>query len=284
MNIARPIALLGLVVSVGCTREDAPPPGAEQCDEEGDEKLVVIQRLSFVRQEDGVSDGFDLDGENSSLGSATGCGIADFATADGSPGVDNAFAYLLPALELTEAAAVEGLIQATIDSGELLIALELGELDDPLDDACVDVWVGRAGGSPLRGTDGRLLSGQTFDRDTESPSFVISDAALSGGQFEIPAEIRLPVTIFDVSLDFTLIGGRIRGTVLPDGTITGLFAGGLDIAYLLQITLEENVDNDLYGVLAALLGSWSDLAPGEDGLCQQISMTFAFDAVPAFWF
>lgn len=243
-----------------------------------------MQRLTFVRQEEGLSEGFDLDGETSALGGASGCGIADLSTAAGESGIDNAFSYLLPALELTEAAAVEGLIQATIDSGDLLIALELSELDDPVDDACIDVWVGRAAGVPLRGTDGRLLSGQTFDRDTVAPSVLIEQTDLVESVFEASVEMRIPVSIFGVSLDFTLRNGRLRGQVQPDGTITGLFAGGVEVDYLLQIALEENVDPALHDTLAALLGLWSDLAPGDDGQCTQVSITFAYEAVPAFWY
>jgi hypothetical protein len=273
-----------LVLLWACSGPEETGPVVDQCDDVGEERLLVIQRLTFVRQEAGISDGFDLDGVTSPLGGPTGCGIADLSAPDGAVGVDNAFSYLLPALELTEAAAVEGLIQSTIDSGELLIALELSELDDPQQDECVDMWVGRAAGVPLRGTDGRLLSGQTFDPDADAPSIELPDVILQDGTFEMPVEMLIPVTIFDVSLDFALRDGRLRGQLLPDGTVVGLFAGGVEVGYLLQIALEENVDAGLHDVLSALLGTWSDLAPGEDGQCTQISMTFAFEAVPAFWF
>lgn len=280
----RRMLIVSLLCAQACEGDEAPAPSVDLCDDKGDSKLVVIQKLTFVRQEAGLSEGFDLDGDVSAMGGATGCGVADLSSPGGETGIDNAFSFLLPALELTEAAAVEGLIQATIDSGDLLIAAELGELDDPVDDDCVDLWVGRASGVPLRGTDGRILSGQTFDVDTTSPSVSVEQVPLAGGILEAPVEMRIPVTIFDVSLDFTLENGRIRSEILPDGRIVGMFGGGVDIASLLQIALEENVDSGLYGVLEPLLTSWSDLAPDESGQCQQLSITFAFEAVPAFWY
>ena len=280
----RRMLIVSLLCAQACEGDEAPAPSVDLCDDKGDSKLVVIQKLTFVRQEAGLSEGFDLDGDVSAMGGATGCGVADLSSPGGETGIDNAFSFLLPALELTEAAAVEGLIQATIDSGDLLIAAELGELDDPVDDDCGDLWVGRASGVPLRGTDGRILSGQTFDVDTTSPSVSVEQVPLAGGILEAPVEMRIPVTIFDVSLDFTLENGRIRSEILPDGRIVGMFGGGVDIASLLQIALEENVDSGLYGVLEPLLTSWSDLAPDESGQCQQLSITFAFEAVPAFWY
>jgi hypothetical protein len=268
---------------LGC-EPDAPPAPSLVCDGAGDEQLVVIRQLRFQRQTDGLSDGFDLDGTVSTDGGVDGCGIEDLVSPDGVDGVDNAFAYLLPALELTEAAAVESLVQATIDSGSLLISLELADLDDPTDDRCVDLAVGRAVGTPMIGTDGRMLTGQTFDPDPDFARFVVPETALVGGVFEAPLSLELPVSIFAVDLVFALPNGRIRGTLHEDGTVTGVFGGGVEIADLLAIAREENVDPGLHDVMASLLGAWADLAPGADGVCTEVSITFAFEAVPAFWY
>ena len=46
----------------------------------------------------------------------------------------------------------------------------------------------------------------------------------------------------------------------------------------------ENVDSALEGILAGLLGLWSDLAPDETGTCKQLSMAFEYEAVPAWFF
>ena len=268
---------------VGCGADDArerPPRAPETCEAGGAlDRAVVIQSLLFGRAEDGVSDGFDLDGTTDPT-----CGIADFVGPDGAGGIDNAFAYLLPALELTEAAAVESLVQAAIASGELMITLEIEGLDDPVDDPCVALVLGRASGTPMLGTDGRLLPGQTLDRDPTIPVVRIEDVAVVDGSFEAPFSITLPLTIFEVDLEFTLVDGRIRGQVLPDGSVVGAFGGGVDIDYLLTIAAEENVDASLHDILAALLGTWADLAPDDAGECTQVSITFEYQSTSVFYF
>jgi hypothetical protein len=276
-----------LVLALGCASGEEEVPGPVDPCEGGASELFVIRTLGFVRpdeQDEAVCDGFDLDGAETALGGPDGCGIADFVRPDGAAGVDNAFAYLLPALEVTEAAAVESLIQTAIENGSLLLTMELGGVSDPLDDACVDLTVGRALGPPLIGTDGLLLSGQTFAPDPDRPTLSVSGVALEGGRLEAPLDLTLPVTVFDVDLDFALLDGWVRVERAEDGTLRGLFAGGVEVAYMLQVAQEENVDDALHGVLAALLGTWSDLAPDAGGACTRISITFGFEAVPAFWY
>ncbi|MEQ1565924.1 MAG: hypothetical protein ABMA64_09830 [Myxococcota bacterium] len=257
------------------------PASVDPCDDRGDRSLYVVQSLWFARGAGGVSEGFDLDGVD---GPAGGCAVSDWVAPDGAAGIDNAFASLLPALELTEAAAVEGLIQTAIASGELLITVELSEVDDPADDACVDLAIGRALGPPILGTDGKVLSGSTFDPDPEIDPVVATDVPLAEGVFEMPVELSLPLQIFDVSLQFELLDGRFRGVMQPDGTLTGVFAGGVDTQAILAVTEEENVDSGLHDVVQALLDAWADLAPDGAGGCGQISMAFTFTAVPAFWY
>lgn len=261
----------------GGHRPEAPPPPT--CEAGGPlDHAVVVRTLTFGRAEAGVSDGFDLDGS-----AAAECGIPDFVGPGGEAGIDNSFANLLPALELTEAAAVESLVQAAIDSGELMITLEILGLDDLQNDDCIELVLGRAGGVPMVGTDGRLLPGQTLER-TDVPPVHIPGVALVDGTFEAPFEIVLPVTIFEVDLEFELVDGRIRGVVDPDGTVHGVFAGGVDIEYLLQIALEENVDSQLHGILSALLYTWADLAPGPTATCEQVSITFDYTSSEMFFF
>src|SRR5687768_14774767 len=156
---------LALVLLAGCANE------TKQCRTEHVEPQTwVMREIRFVRQVDGVSDGFDLDGVDGGL---EGCGIADFTSPDGVPGVDNAFARMIPALELTEAAAVEPLIQDAINSGQLLLLVELAGVDDTAEDECVDVGLMRGAGEALVGGDVLLVSGQTLEVDASvEPAWV----------------------------------------------------------------------------------------------------------------
>ena len=85
------------------------------------QKHWVIDSLYFARVEDGISDGFDLDREQSTSGGSTGCGRQDFTSPGGTAGIDNAFGEVLPALENTEFVAAEALINDTIRTGEVML-------------------------------------------------------------------------------------------------------------------------------------------------------------------
>lgn len=257
-----------------------PEPVDLSCDGEGPTRAFVVRDIRFARAVDGVSDGFDLDGSGSD---SPACGPDDYASPDGEPGIDNAFAGLLPALELTEARTMEDIIAASVRSGELLILLELGDVDDGEHDACVDVSLRRGSGSPLIGNDGEILPGQTFaEMDGVAPSAVEGVPLVDGSAEAGPVTLDLPVNIFEYAYDFTLLGGRVRVDLRPDGTATGVLAGGLPLDTLLQVAGNPDVDPDLLPLIEGLLGSAADLAPDADGACTQLSMTFTFEAVPAF--
>jgi hypothetical protein len=266
---------------LGCGGPEAEEDRVDPCDDRGDEQLYVIQSMWFLRGDAGVSDGFDLDGAD---GDAIGCYVPDFTSPDGARGIDNAFAYVLPLLELTEAAAVEGLVQTAIASGELLITLDLSELDDDSDDACVDLAIGRALGPPLLGTDGLVLSGQTFDPNPDVTPVALPDVAMDGGVLRAPVSLSVPLQIFNVSLDFQLLDGMIELDRQPDGSVTGKFAGGVEIQSIIDVAGAENVDSQLQGIVEGLMDTYGDLKPDETGQCTRISMGFSFTAVPAFWF
>jgi len=279
--------LLPLLLLLACAGDDperrkadtVPDTGAPQlgeCEPGGPRVGWLISSFAIAPVEDGVSEGFDLDD------GADGCGVDDFTSPEGVDGVDNAFGTLLPALALTEAAAIEPLINESIKAGNLLVTLELDDLDDPMDDACVTLDVGRGDGVPMVGTDGEVLWGQTLDR-AGAPDFS-AEAAVVSGRTETGLELTLPIEIFGLSLDFELQGGAIRLEQQDDGTVTGALAGGIEVAYILQVAQEENVDPDLAGILEVLLAGASDLAPDENGDCTQISFTLTFETIPVFFF
>lgn len=256
-----------------------------QCDAIGPTQVALIHQLTFARaSEDGVSHGFDLDGQDSRAGDSAGCFIADYVSPDGDPGIDNAFARLMPALELTEAQAVEPLIQETINSGQLLLFFELEDLDDPRSDPCVNLTLLRGKGAPVVGND-RIVSGQTFERDAETFSSRVEGVRLEDGTLVAgPLTLELPVTVFAVDLLFVLQDAMVRLDLREDGAYWGYLAGGLALEDILAVAREENVDPDLAGILEGLLALNADLAPNDAGECTQISVTLEFAGVSAFFF
>lgn len=281
-----PLAALSLLAAcAGGEPESSLPPHLLECTGTLDTRVGVVTSLSFARVEDGVSAGFDLDGHTSEAGDDEGCGIPDLVGPKGEPGIDNAFARLLPALESTEAAAVEPLIQQSIRDGVLLLLIELEDYDDPLDDVCVDFTVLQGLGEPFVSAAGEIVSGQTFDRDPNANPSTVEAVSLQDGALQAgPLTLVLPFTVFDVALEIQVSGAIFGLTLSPDGHFEGLFGGGLDVDYLLRIAQEENVDPDLYDTLEPLLRAASDLDLDGDGDCSQISITFNVEGELAFLF
>lgn len=277
------MSLLVLLL-IGCAGES--PAELAACDEKGETRIAVINELRFARlDEDDRTVGFDLDGFNSDEGDDDGCNVQDYSDPEGNTGIDNSFATLIPILELTEAQAVEELIANAIASGELLFLLEAAELDDPRDDGCVDLGFYRGEGQPDMSSTGEFLPGQTFDIDSALGGVRLEDLALTDGSLVgRPFETRIPVTIFDVSLDFAVHNGAMRVFLDEDGRMHGYFGGGVEVQTIIDLVTEENVDAALAETVISLMGMTADLAPDESGVCQQISINFEFEAVSAFFF
>jgi hypothetical protein len=278
----RAALLAGLLA--GCT-DGTKTPGLTETDAVYEPEVAVISELWFARATDGVSEGFDLDGVTSSLGGGNGCGVADLTAPDGTPGIDNAFSALLPAIEAVGAEALEPLIQMAIDSGELLLMLEVEGQRDPAAE-CVSVTISRGAGEATAGGLGRLVPGQTFDRSTQVPPSQVACAEVGDDLIvSSPHTIPLPLTVFDESIDLNLVEGAIRMEREPDGSLSGVVSGGLSIEELQDnLFALDGVDSDIISLANNALSVLADLSPDESGACTQLSVAMQFKTVSAFFF
>lgn len=263
------------------------PDGDDEASGEVEPEVMVIQELWFEEPgEDGTTGGFDLDGHVTTGAGYDGCGQPDDVGPDGEEGIDSAFAGLLPALEAAGGLAVHELVQAAVDSGELLIMMEMYDLASTQSDTCVDIGVLRGAGKPTLGADGRLVAGQTFDRDLEQPSSAIDCATVDDGYLRGDGlEMRLPLAVFDETIDLQVHDGVVGMEMHRDGTYSGYIAGGVDIS-----NIQENVDgfdaipSSINETMSLLLGQLADLrSPGQD-TCDRISVTLGFEGVSAYFF
>ena len=280
--------MLSLLMLLGCGGQPEDASDADlECDGESDSQVMVMRMITFERAtDDGVSDGFDLDHRVSVAGDPKGCFVADYVNFEGDEGIDNGFAQILPVLDLTEAAAVEPLIQSSINAGDLLLTLQLVDLDDPLDDACVDVRVSAALGNPVIGADNLIIAGQTFEWDRAADSQQALGASIVDGRVEVELpQFTLAVKILDADISLQLTDVRLRLDYdETTGVWTGILAGGLFSDALLAVAGSENVDPGIVGTLENLLRITSDLAPNAEGQCEKISVTLNFEAVSAFYY
>jgi len=250
-------------------------------------EFAMIRELTFIREnDDGASDAFDLDGVVSDEADPEGCYQADRVDSDGNPGIDNAFSNILPALELTEASALEPLIKAAIDEGRLLLMIEMSGLDDRSSDDCVDLHLSRASGPPALGGDGLILPGQTYERQLDSPESDMECGLLEAGVLTgTPLDMRLPLQVFDEQIDISMWDGIFEMELQADGAYSGRFAGGIDIAELMaNVYSFDGVGDEVILLLESVLENNADLLPDDNGVCQRLSVGFEFGAVSAYFF
>lgn len=249
--------------------------------------LVVLDTLGFTRQKPvGVAPGFDLDGLVSAAGDEATCGQADLKSPDGTKGIDNQFAKLVPLLEQTQIGAISGLVQNAIEDGGLLVMMQLEGIDDFENDDDVHLRIRLGRGKPLLGTDGLVLAGQTFHRHPESPEIVvpakITGGVLNGGPFKF----RLPIIIFDVLYELAVHDAQLRFEFDGDGGLTGgLMGGGVPVADIMNIAYTAAMNGG--GILEAIepiVNGMGDLKRDENGKCQRLSAVLDFTAVSAFLF
>jgi len=251
----------------------------QACDTPDLTQVAVITEMWFARiDEAGLSAGIDLDGVESA------CGVEDVISPDGQTGIDNSFGTLIPILELTEGAAIEVYIQNLINQGEILIMIELEDVDDPLDDGCVNCNLLRGLGEPTVGTDKIIEAGQTFDRNPDLPSSRTEATAINDGTLlATPLEFELPFNIFDVEVDFKLHEATLRFDQGVDGHHAGFIAGGIYVADILEFVESRN-DIDIGDLVSELTESRADLWPDDTGRCTGISVVFEYRAKPAFFY
>ena len=164
----------------------------------------------------------------------------------------------------------------------MLLLFQLEDVDDPVNDDCVNLTLLQAVGTPRLGTDGVLLSGQTFDADPDVAPIRIEHLSIVDGTVTARGfELTIPIQIFDLELQFTLRNAAVSLTLDPLGGGTGHLGGGLDIAYFVAL-LEEREDIAIGDLAIDLIRTYADLYPDETGACPQLSAVLDFEATSAF--
>lgn len=249
----------------------------------------VLDTLSIPPVVDGRVAGFDLDDVDSGAGSedpdAT-CGEAraDYASGldPGVTGVDNRLSELVPTVEglFDPMECPEGTAEGCLDhslaeaiaSGELLIAIEVGELESADLDDRVTVALLRVsvpeGGAPALGSDGRLTPGQTFARMSESTG---DGTVLDGRVDAAPPTLDIPVDFGDFLLPLDLRRVRLRFDLAEEGLRRGVIAGVTRYA-------ESEASCD---PTAASVAPDMTLEGAPCGSCNAVSVGLTFTAVPA---
>lgn len=246
---------------------------------------AAIHQLTLGREEPrGTAPGFDLDGWQSNENDGRSCFQADFVDADGRAGVDNQLAVLMPLIDIAGEGALESLVQQAINEGRALMVMQMRHMSD----GTIDLTVKRGEDTPLLGTDGRLLPGQTLGLNAEQPLLGhVAGATMKASKFRAgPMDLELPVVVFSNLYVLNVQGALIEADVTDDGRlINGRLGGAVSVEQVLGIA--GRAADQTHG-LEELLGSGirgsADMGRGEDGACTALSMGVTFGAVPVFTF
>lgn len=246
--------------------------------------VLVVDEITGTREEGRyVSYGFDLDGRVSDESDDESCGHQDFTSPDGETGIDNQFALLLPIIEGAGGQALEDLIQAAINDGNILVVLELDGLDDLHNDDDVSMTLMRGVGNPVLGFDARLAPDQTFDVDPEGQYEHADGLTLADGVLRATGlEFTLPVYVFEYLFPMDLTQGVVEIRFNDDGTATGRLAGAVQVANVAYLAEEAAIPSSFRDLLIQIASSYADMDRGPDGKCNAFSVTFNFTATTAF--
>jgi hypothetical protein len=168
------------------------------------------------------------------------------------------------------------------------IVMELGGVDDMVNDDEVTVQIFSTQDSPLVGTDGQVLPNGTLavHPDTAFHSTIatgeIKDGVLLAGPFDVG--LKFNIQIVDSAMELT--DNWIRLT-LGDGTASGILSGHWSVAQLDEIIGYPTAHNgpaagfdyDEFWVAMEAADSGYDDASGE---CTSFTTIFRLDAVTAF--
>jgi hypothetical protein len=262
-------ALYFLAVLTACNSGET----QSQCDEGGERYQFVVTSMGYMRNADGISLGYDLDGTNENI-----CGIRELEGPNGESGIDNGLSYLVPALEASEAKVVEGYINTGIIEGRILLVVALSNVDSLKNDDCVDVELVIGAGEPLLGTDGGILAGQTLMRSDFPPERVEGVAIVDGRLDARPMTLDLPVSILDATFELNMLEGGLRIEFQEDGAATGFFTGSIhqdEVTEILESS--DGVGNGIIQMVESIIGLALDMED-EQGVCSSMSAGLEFTA------
>jgi len=273
---------MGLLL-VGCGEDNG--NAAAACTT-GATRAGIVTKLGFARAiAADKAPGFNIDGRESDSSDYMSCGKMDFTDADGRKGIDNQIAPLMPEVEKLVGNAVDGLLQGSINDGQLVILYEMENVDDFTNDECVNfaVQVGTKK-RPTLGTDGVIEGYQTFELDPEAERSYVTGARIQNGVLEAgPFVVSIPLAIFDVAFTLHVQQAYFRFSIDDEGLMHGYLGGGIVPQELLDGIADGDGLEDLLPQIKVALEANTDLAYNEEtGKCGQLSAALEFSGAPAF--
>jgi len=259
----------------------------------GESYFYVIDLLQLGAPDDEESTvvaGFDLDDRVSDRTDAESCRKEDWVglPPESEEGVDNQLGPALISGE--EEFQIQGNVDTAIQTGQLLILVNLLGVDDLEDDdrVVVEIMFGVLPEGTFVPTivGERYAAGQTFDVDDRSlledmmAARVWVPGSIEGGRLTAgPGELALTIPFADLSVTLEILDMRLRMDVAESGIDNLVIGGSLDVERTLAALLALGTFDE--GLTRLVLESQADLNRGEDGQCTAVSIGMEGAGVPA---
>lgn len=238
------------------------------CSTEEVERYLLYD-FRYVRSEENISQGFDLDDVTSDNNEEFGCYHQDFVDPNGVTGIDNNFAHIIEDLQATEAEDIEYSFDEAVRDGILLLILEVRGQED-----CTELRLISGEGSPFLSAQGDPLDGQSFFFQEEHTPWLKAQHNFDHTTIN-EIDITLHSEIMSIPIFLPLQQGALR---LSSDRTNGILGGGLALFDALILT-----SFDMVGMTEQLqyrLASHLDLNPNQQRVCQSISTNFSFSTIP----
>jgi len=243
--------------------------------------------------EEGVR-GFDLDSRDGGGAEPGTCLHEDFAAPDGTPGIDyGLWSFLRQYEPLQKGQLIDGVVSTAIKNGEMSIVMELGGVDDMVNDDDVTVQIFSTEEELLVGTDQEVLPNATLavHPETKYHSTIatgeIKDGVLVAGPFDVSLKFFIQI----VNSNMLLTDSMIRLT-LGDGTASGVLSGHWSVIQIHDIIGKPTSDNGPSPDIGAAGFNYTEFLEAMEaadagyddatGECTSFTTIFRLEAVSAF--
>ena len=235
----------------------------------------------FGTDDNGLSWGFNLDGEITPDGVEESCGHGDLTDPEGRQGIDNQMAKIWDLIEPVAGVTAQGALQSSINEGRFLIMLEIVGADNfqNAEDVTLNIFQGDA--NPVIGTYNLIAPSQTYFIDPEADFVSVDNVDIVDGVIEVgPVDYTIPVDVLELQTTTKIHKGKFRFEITEDGSFVGFMGGAVSVSEFMYDLSQTDAQQEA-ALVEPLFQNNADMGY-DDGSCDLFSMAFQIEGTKAF--